>query len=164
MTRKYKLERLQKNILLGISGVTLASTIVFAGAQTATPIQNNDRDGIKTLHNLNKVDKEKINLCKKDALKIRQKSKLEAEKKYNENFKELKETRLKDLIATRTATTSTSTPKLINQERKEMRVAIEKKFQNSVRALKDIRHSEREKADEIYDNSVCQATTTPISR
>lgn len=33
MTRKYKLERLQKHILLGFSGVTLASTIFFGGAQ-----------------------------------------------------------------------------------------------------------------------------------
>ncbi len=33
MTRKYKLERLQKNILLGVSGMTIASAMFFGGPQ-----------------------------------------------------------------------------------------------------------------------------------
>lgn len=36
MTRKYKLQRLQKNILLGVSGMTLASTMLFGGPQQSS--------------------------------------------------------------------------------------------------------------------------------
>ncbi len=63
MTRKYKLERLQKNILLGVSGVTLASTIFLGSGQ-----QNNQKllniDTIITSSSetktLNKAQKENL--------------------------------------------------------------------------------------------------------
>jgi hypothetical protein len=157
MTRKYKLARIQKNILLGVSGVALASTMALAGAQaTTTATSTSTSTPTTTIRNLNKVDKAQYNLCKKNAKGDREREKSAAEKKYYEAFKALKEKRLVDLKATRTATTSTTTPKLMNKERQAMRLAIEKKYQTDLRALKDVRHAVRVHADENYDKVVCQ--------
>ncbi len=69
MTRKYKLERLQKHILLGFSGVTLASTMFFGSAQVATDNQisqdtytTETKIGLKTneVKILNKAQKENL--------------------------------------------------------------------------------------------------------
>lgn len=167
MTRKYKLERLQKNILLGMTGIALSSTIMFAGAQSPEAMnRSNNRNnatntkmGIKLL---NKAEKEKKNVCKAEHLTARKNIKLGADKAYMDAVKLLKEKRLSDLSATKTATTTATTTKLMNKERQAMRHAIEDKYKIEIRKLKDIRYSNRAKADDIYDQnmSTCINTNT----
>ncbi len=69
MTRKYKLERLQKNILLGVSGAALASTVFFSGINIPqNNIANNDTIFIESpndIKNLNKAKKENTKLLHK---------------------------------------------------------------------------------------------------
>jgi hypothetical protein len=157
MTRQYKLARLHKNILLGVSGVALASTMMLGGAQTATTTATSTATSTPAaIKYLNKADKAQYNLCKKNAKSEQLKAKSDAEKKYFEAFKALKDKRSLDLKATRTATTSTTTLKIINKERQALRLAIERKYQADLRNLKDIRHDERVKADENYDKMVCR--------
>ena len=73
MTRRYKLERLQKNILLRVSGAALASTMFFGGANISqNNISNNDvmfTEFSNDIKNLNKAQKEITKLShKKDYL------------------------------------------------------------------------------------------------
>lgn len=72
MKKRYKLERFQKNILLGVSGVTLASTMFFGGAQVNTKENTNPDTKIHTiseLKTLNKLEKAEIKLQKKNLKK-----------------------------------------------------------------------------------------------
>jgi len=71
MTRKYKLQRLQKNILLGVSGVTLASSMLFGG----TPNVQNKPLNIDTIitspsevKTLNKAQKESMRYYTKNSM------------------------------------------------------------------------------------------------
>lgn len=65
MTRKYKLERLQKNILLGISGVTLASTMMFSNAQSLDLSSISTDTTSQTVVSLNKAEKAKTHSLKR---------------------------------------------------------------------------------------------------
>lgn len=165
MTRKYKLQRLHKNILLGVSGLALASTIAISGAEvsTSTPTATSTATSTKLeLRELKKTERAAINLCKKNALKERQESKLAADKKYNEAVKALKDKRYNDLLAVKSATTTATSTKAINKEKQAKRLAIEKSYQSDLKKLKEIRHTERVKADEVYDSRVCTASSTSI--
>lgn len=69
MTRKYKLERLQKHILLGFSSVTLASTIFLGGTQAGPDeqlsqdisiVQTDRVSANEEIKILNKAEKENL--------------------------------------------------------------------------------------------------------
>ena len=73
MTRRYNLQRLQKDVLLGVSGVTLASTMLFSGSPTANAsvqTQRNNRDSIsKTMNQIKRAEKAEMKMQEKNALR-----------------------------------------------------------------------------------------------
>lgn len=71
MTRKYKLERLQKQILLGFSSVTLASTVLLGSAQMATDNQTVvDTYIVETKNNIKTNEVKILNKAQKENLKF----------------------------------------------------------------------------------------------
>lgn len=73
MTRRYSLQRLQKDVLLGVSGVTLAGTMLFSGSPTANAAvqtQRNNRESIsKTVNQIKRAEKASLKMQKKNALR-----------------------------------------------------------------------------------------------
>ncbi|MEA4910901.1 hypothetical protein SDC9_21739 [bioreactor metagenome] len=72
MTRRYSLQRLQKDVLLGVSGVTLASTMLFSSPTMASiDIQTrNNRDMTnKTATQIKRAEKASLKMQKKNALR-----------------------------------------------------------------------------------------------
>lgn len=68
MTRRYQLQRLQKNILLGFSGVTLASTMLLTGAQTPAGVVNKnvEKEAVIQMKTLNKAERVTTKIIKKE--------------------------------------------------------------------------------------------------
>lgn len=165
MTRKYKLQRIHKNIMLGVSGIALASTIALSGAQTTTAIQGGsvNEQAVSQISEIKKSAKIAKNLCKKNALLERKKAKNEADRKFNDLLKALKEKRSADLLQIKNSTGTATTTKEMNKERQQKRLAVEKKYKEDLKALKEQRKIERENADKTYENRVCTATSTPTN-
>lgn len=72
MTRRYSLQRLQKDVLLGVSGVTLAGTMLFSSPVIAnTNIQTRtNRDATsKTETQIKRAEKANLKMQKKNALR-----------------------------------------------------------------------------------------------
>ncbi len=73
MTRRYSLQRLQKDVLLGVSGVTLAGTMLFSGSPTANAAvqtQRNNRESIsKTVNQIKRAEKAEMKMQEKNTLR-----------------------------------------------------------------------------------------------
>lgn len=72
MTRRYSLERLQKDVLLGVSGVTIAGAMLFSSpTMTNASIQTrNNRDMVsKTENQIKRAEKANLKMQKKNALR-----------------------------------------------------------------------------------------------
>ena len=154
MTRLYKLQRLQKNILLGMAGIMIASSMAIASATTTA----------STTKEFRKAQKEKKIMCKKDSQKSKMDEKKDVEKKYWDMDMKLKRDKLNELDLLKNSSTTSTSTKEINKERKEKRMMIENKYKEENKKLRDAKEAEKKAIDmknkEICKNEISNATTS----